>query len=174
LKFEGTNEYLEDLPSRIDVPQLDHLDILFTFLYLDRAIVLDTPQLLRFISRIPKFQAPDKGGVSIETQLQVARRNFHIDFWLPGQISSIIRLETFPLPTLECLYIDGQHSVQHQQDNAENTRWLERFRPFTPVKNLFLCMDFAPHIASALQGLVGEGAMEVLPTLENAFIEEFQ
>ena len=35
-------------------------------------------------------------------------------------------------------------------------------------------MYFAPRITRALKRLVGEGAIEVLPTLENVFIEEFQ
>ena len=41
------------------------------------------------------------------------------------------------------------------------------------MKDLFLSKYFVPHIVSALQGPVGEGAMEVLPTLENVFIEQF-
>ena len=191
LEFEGASEYLEALVARIDVPQLDHLDIFFTFFHSDETIVLDTPQLLRFINRTPKLQAPDTARVSINTQ--ATGSNFLIDFWRPGQIYSIIRLgihsmytqrqfpclaqfcrsPLFPLPTLEDLNIDGC-SVQHQRDNAENTRWLELFRPFTSVKNLFLSKDFAPRIAPALQRLVGEGATEVLPTLENVFVEEFQ
>ena len=178
--------------ARIDVPQLDHLDMMiFTFIYFDLVVVIDTPQLLRFICRTPKLQAPDKARVAINT----TDGNFQIEFWRPGQVSSIVRLKVnsedpeqqfrslaqfchsplFPLPTLESLYIDGdQFSVQHQQDNDESTRWLELLRPFTFVKNLFLSMDFAPCIARVLQGLVGEGAMEVLPSLENVFIEEFQ
>ena len=191
LKYEGATEYLDDLVAQIDAPLLDHLDIIFTDFNYDRVIVLDTPQLLQFISRIPKLQAPDKARIAIGN----THHNFRIDLWRPGQISSIVRLAInsmeperqfpclaqfcrsplFPLPTLECLYIDGgQGSIRHQWDDAENTRWLELFRPFTFVKNLFLAMDFAPRIAPALQGLVGEGAMDVLPTLESVFIEEFQ
>jgi hypothetical protein len=189
LKFKGSSEYLEELVARIDIPLLDHLDIIFTFYFFDLTIVLDTPQLLRFISRIPKFQAPENVRIAIDTKY----RHFQIELWRSGQISNIVRLKItsmgperlfaclarfcrlFPLPILECLYIDGgQYSVQHHQDNAENTRWLELFRPFTSVKNLFLSVKFAPRIASALQGLVGERAMGALPALENVFIEEFQ
>jgi hypothetical protein len=188
LKLIGATEYLEDLLARIDVPLLDHLDIKFTFFYFDQAIVLDTPQLLQFISRTPKLQAPDKARIAIDD----GDRNFQIEIWRPGQISSIVKLEIpsneperqlpclaqfcpfplSPLPTLECVYIDGgAFPVRHQRGNAGNTRWLE---PFTSVKNLFLSKDFALNIAHALEGLDGEGAMEVLPTLENVFIEEFQ
>ena len=43
------------------------------------------------------------------------------------------------------------------------------------MNNLYLTKEFALHIAHALQELVvGERVMEVLPTLENVFIDEFQ
>ena len=42
------------------------------------------------------------------------------------------------------------------------------------MKNLHLTNGFALHIAHALQELVGESVMEVLPTLENVFIHEFE
>jgi hypothetical protein len=35
-------------------------------------------------------------------------------------------------------------------------------------------VEFSPHITNALQLLVGESVMEVLPTLENVFIEGFR
>jgi hypothetical protein len=191
LKFEGSNIYLEDLVARIDAPQLDDLHIFLTSFVCAFPIVLDSPQLLRFINRIPKLQAPDKARVAIDT----TDRSFQIDFWRPGQISSIVRLEVgsmkpewhfqclaqicrsplFPLPTLECLYIDGGHYPgQQTRRKAEIARWLKLFKPFTLVKNLFLSMVYAPRIASVLQGLVRKRAMEVLPTLENVFIEGYQ
>ena len=42
------------------------------------------------------------------------------------------------------------------------------------MKNLYLSKEFAPYIAHALQALVGERVMEVLPILESISIEEFQ
>ena len=44
--------------------------------------------------------------------------------------------------------------------------------PFTAVKNLYLCKEFAPGIAAALQDLVGGRIMEVLPSLQNIFVEK--
>ena len=37
--------------------------------------------------------------------------------------------------------------------------------------NLYLCKEFAPGIAAALQELVGDRITEVLPSLENIFVE---
>jgi hypothetical protein len=42
------------------------------------------------------------------------------------------------------------------------------------VKNLYLSKEFAPHIVPALQELVGGRATEVLPTLQNIFLEGLQ
>jgi hypothetical protein len=42
------------------------------------------------------------------------------------------------------------------------------------VKNLYLCKEFASRIVPALQELVGVRTTEVLPTLQNIFLEELQ
>ena len=46
--------------------------------------------------------------------------------------------------------------------------------PFASVINLYLSMRVAPRIVAALQELVGARSMEVLPTLQNIFLEELQ
>jgi len=51
-----------------------------------------------------------------------------------------------------------------------NTLWFRLFLPFTAAKNLYLCKEFAPDIAVALQELVGARIMEVLPSLQNIFV----
>jgi hypothetical protein len=48
---------------------------------------------------------------------------------------------------------------------------LELLLPFTAVKNLYLPEEFAPGIAAALQELVGARITEVLPSLQNIFVE---
>jgi hypothetical protein len=42
------------------------------------------------------------------------------------------------------------------------------------VKNLYLCKQFAPRVAPALQEIAKEGTTEVLPILQNIFLEAFQ
>jgi hypothetical protein len=39
------------------------------------------------------------------------------------------------------------------------------------VKNLYVCKEFSPGIAAAMQGLVGDRITEVLPSLRNIFVE---
>jgi len=58
LRFIGVSEYLEDLVTRIDAPLVDFLDIKFF-----HQLILDTPQLVHFISRSPKLKAYDEARV---------------------------------------------------------------------------------------------------------------
>jgi hypothetical protein len=59
-------------------------------------------------------------------------------------------------------------------DSVENTLWLELLHPFATMKNVYLCKKSVPHIAPAMQELVGARTTEVLPTLENIFLEGLQ
>ena len=77
-----------------------------------------------------------------------------------------------PLSTLEDLYIiQDTDSEPDWKDNVENALWLELFNPFSNVKNIYLSEEFAPRIVPALQELVGARTSEVLPILENIFVE---
>jgi hypothetical protein len=49
--------------------------------------------------------------------------------------------------------------------------WLGLLHPFTAVKNLYLSEQIAACIAPVLQDLVGSRSTEVLPGLENIFLE---
>ena len=187
LNVEGFTQILEELVVRIDTPLLDCLHIALISYGFD--FDLDTPQLHRFISRMPKFRAPDKAHIGVNTKI----RTLWIDFSSSKQTYSSVRLGICrlayehkperhiprlvqfchspfsPLPTVEYLYIGvGQFSPQSQPLHGDNnTRWLELLQPFTAVKNLYLAKEFAPEIAHALKNL----AEMVLPALENIFIE---
>jgi len=52
-----------------------------------------------------------------------------------------------------------------------NTLWLQLLLPFTVVKNLYVLKEFVPDIAATLQELVGARITEVLPSLQNIFVE---
>jgi hypothetical protein len=193
LRARGYTQDLEEFMAQIDAPLLDHLYIFISFSTFDRAIVLDTPHLLRFISRIPKLQAPNKASIGFDTDFFKSWIAFFCSTGIPRRPSLRLEINSFepewqfpclaqfcrsppsPLRPLECLCIGGgQFSQQHQGNHTENARWLEFLQPFTSVKNLYLTKEFALHIAHALQEVVGERVMEVLPTLENILIDEFQ
>ncbi len=60
-----------------------------------------------------------------------------------------------------------------QQDDIENDQWLDLLRPFITVKVLYLSEEIIPSFTSALQELVGDRVIEVLPVLQGLFLEEF-
>ena len=187
LKVTGDIEDSEDFMARIDTPLLDHLYMPFFFDPFDRTMALDTPQLLRFISRTPKLQAPVGAYIGFSADiiwiffLHSTRVSHHVvRLKISGVspkrqapcVAQFCRSLPFPLHALEYLYIYG--GERRQRNRTNRNRWLELLQPFAAVKNLYLTKVFASHIAHALQGLAGERVMEVLPTLENVFIEEFE
>ena len=60
------------------------------------------------------------------------------------------------------------------RDNIENALLLELLQPFSSVKNLYLSKSFASRVMPALQELVEGRTTEVLPILQNIFLEEPQ
>jgi hypothetical protein len=54
---------------------------------------------------------------------------------------------------------------------VENALWLDLLHPFRAVKNLYLSKESARRIVPALQEPVEGRVTEVLPTLQNIFLE---
>jgi hypothetical protein len=177
-RFKGDSEYLDELVAHIDAPQLGHLRIMFF-----NDIVFDTPQFVQFICRTPRLAAPKEARVFFDDDLAgVVFLSTHciLDLTvscrdLDWQVSSLEQVCTSclpPLSTLEDLYIlENIYRPLHRQDDVENAQWLELLHPFIAVKNLYLHKQFALRIVPALQELVGGRATEVLPTLQNIFLE---
>ena len=180
LKFTGAIEYLDDFMARIDAPLLNRL-IVVAFCS-NRVIVLNSPQILRFIGHVPKFQALSEAHIRIDT------KSFEIWINSPStrifsdvlklnivciepelQLAQFCRSPFSPLLTLENLYIDERSFSRSLRGRTGNARWLELLRPFTSVKNLYLSENFTLRIASALEELGGGIVTEVLPALESFF-----
>jgi hypothetical protein len=95
--------------------------------------------------------------------------------WQLSSLEQVCTLSFAPVPALEDLYIlEDRIQPPDWQDDVENTLWLELLHPFVTLKNLYVSKEFVPRIAPALQDLVGGRSTEVLPTLENIFLEGFQ
>jgi hypothetical protein len=180
LLFHGVTEYLEELVTRIDTPQLDYASI-----SLSHQIDSDIPRLAQFINRTPVLtRAGGEAHVSFDnwttSVLLVPARywtlNMDISCETPDrQLSSIAKVcnsSLQPLSVVEELYITYLYMESDWTNNAtENILWLQFLLPFTAVKNLYLSKEFAPGIAAALQELVGDRITEVLPSLQNIFVE---
>jgi hypothetical protein len=182
--FKGVCEYLEDLVARIDAPRLNKFYMTFF-----NQVVFDTPQSIQFISRTPTLKTFEKALVVFEYHAASVNLSSRIsDYGMLNvkipcirsdwQVSAMEQVCTSclpPLSTLEDLYIYERLNLQADwQVNIENTLWLDLLQPFTSVKNLYLSEEFALRIVPALQELVGGGTTEVLPTLQNIFLEELQ
>ena len=186
--FRGASEYLDDLVSRIDAPRLDYFCITFSH---ELEINLDSPHLVQFISRTPRFEEPNEAHIGMNTgavvQLRWASDNYRrlsVNIscdWSHPLVSSMAKICAMclpPLPTVENLRFrvptDTSYPEPEWKDYVENSQWLELLRPFTAVKSLYLSEGLQPDMASVLQELVGDRTMEVLPSLQNIFLARFE
>ena len=183
-RFKGACEYLEDLMVHIDIPPLNRL-----YITLFNQIVFDTPQFTQFVRLSPNLGPFEKAHVvfgsnatwvhlssqtSVNGKLVMKIPCIELDW----QVSSMEQVCTSclpPLSPLEDLYISEYiYLPPVWQDNIENTLWLELLRPFTGVKNLYLSEEFGSLIIPALEELTGRRTTEVLPILQNIFLEKLQ
>ncbi len=169
--FKGVIEYLEDLVTYIDAPQLGYFHIAFF-----NQIDFDGPRLAQFISRTPVLRDHD-AHVEFDDGTASVRLFSYSAIGTPcrepdWQLSSVAQVCNSCLPPLsmiEDLYIKHRYScLVWKNDAIENTLWLELLLPFPAVKNLYLYNDFVPGIVAALQENFGT---EVLPSLKNIFVE---
>jgi hypothetical protein len=179
--FKGVTEYLEDLVARIDAPRLNKLRITFF-----DDIVSNTPQCIQFISRTPMSRALEKAYIILrnrDASLHFSSQtsgNGELSVTilcqeLGGQISSLDQVCTSflpPLSMLEDLYIyEAPYSPPDWKDDHRERLWLVLLRPFTAIQNLYLSEQFATRIGPALQALVEGRTMEMLPALQNIFLD---
>jgi hypothetical protein len=184
IRFRGASEYLEEILARIDAPRLNELHITFV-----SPIMFDTPQLFQFVSRRPTLRVPERGHIAFNsTAIIVKFPSQASDYgvlsveipsmaseWQLSSIKQVCISSLPPVSMLEDLYIfEDREYPPHWQDDVENTLWLELLHPFAAVKNLYLCGKIVAHIAPALQEFVGGRTTELLPTLENIFLEGLQ
>jgi hypothetical protein len=147
---------------------------------------LDTPHLVQFISRTPRFKEPKETHVSLdpaEVQLYRVSDGYGNIERLCGisyggsvpQLSSIVQICTMcfpPLPTVENLRLRVFGGYSDRNDDVN--QWLKLLRPFTTVKSLYISKGFERKMMSALQELAGGRTTEVLPSLQNIFLVRFE
>ena len=182
--FKGNRHYFEDMVARIDVPRINELSINFF-----NNVRFKTLQLIQFINRTPTFYAFktarllfQKGRARVELSPQTSDSGvLNVDYPVPDlewQISALKETCYSCLPllsTLEDLCIsEHEYFRSRWPDKIENRLWLELLQPFTSVTNLYLSEKVSQCIVPALQELVGARAMEVLPTLQNIFLDGLQ
>jgi hypothetical protein len=167
----------------IDTPHLNDFSI-----KLFNDFLFDTPQLIQFIGRSPTSRVLEKAHIILWDEAAyvnfLSQTSGHGDVkveilcsGLDWQLSSLEQLCTSGLPPFsmsEDLYIYKRpRRSLDWKGTIENGLWVELLRPFTAVKNLYLCEEIAPRIAPAFQELVEGRTTEVLPALQKIFLEGF-
>jgi hypothetical protein len=162
LNFQGDSEYLEDLVAWVDAPLLEYFHITFF-----HQLIFDTPRLKQFISRTPKFKAHDEAcvdfydwGVSV-----------HFPQTFDGQLELEILCELLDLQLPSLLQVCSLSFPQAFIPSVEHL-CIRILEGFTAVKDLYMSCRITTWVVPALQELVGERVTEVLPALQNIFLEE--
>ena len=177
LDLHGTVEYLEDILSQIETPILNE----GYFRFFNR-LTFDTPLLGQFICRTEAFRSFRTARIQFSSSTVGAtlagrgetvhngENTLHLEITckpLDRQLSALTQiLNSFlsSLSTLKTLEITV--SNRDWQDEVEVIRLREFFRPFTSVEKLVLqSKDSVRLVVPVLQGLAGESATEVLPSL---------
>jgi len=181
--LNGHSEYLERVVSQIECPLLD-----YTYITFSDQLAFDTPQLRHFISRTEAFKSPHRADIEFtknRVRVGLFRRKGIVDHkaleleipcsrssWQIPAITHVCSTPLPPLPTLERLGIYETPYVKPDwQDDILNTQWLQLLHPFSSVKNLFLSEKLVQLVSPALQELTGERVTEVLPALQNLFLQ---
>jgi hypothetical protein len=181
--FKGATDYLEDLVIRIEAPLLS-----VVVATLCKPFFFDSlqPELYRFINYAETFQLLNQADIVIfgtkeatlclntmadeaaSLELVIPCSDLHWPLSILARVCTSLPSLPSPLSTLEHLTISGYRSWWPSWGN----RWLELLPSFTAVKNLYLCDNIAPCLMPVLKGVPGESITEVLPALQNLFLEE--
>ena len=183
LWFQGVSEYLDDLVAQINTPLLRTLEIVFF-----HQLVFNILHLPEFISRAEVFNVLNEAYIVFHRDFaqlkcfgqkdKAVQRVVAVGIlckeseWQLSSLSQACISSLPPFPALERFdIVDGHSPRQQWHDDMENAQWLEPLRPFTVVKNLYLSKGLGLRVARALRELSGERATEVLPALQNVFLE---
>ena len=145
-RFKGVIEYLEDLVTFIDAPQLSNLYI--TSL---NQINFDTPQLAQSIICAPTLRALDESRVQFDDGAAGVEHHYRT-----SEFYDLVK-------KISCREPVRQLSFVAQVCNS--------YLHFAAVKNLHVSKEIGPDITTALQELVGARITEVLPSLQNIFVQ---
>ena len=181
-EFQGASEYLEDLVSRIDSPQLNRIHTV----YLNQIVDFQAAQISAFINRsigsgLTLFRHAEVTFVRDSVSFDLYPQTYH-----PSSDWGIVRTE------ISCKGIDWQVSHMAQvlskfsailsnivllqlkakvEEDSEledtNVDWLHLLQQFFAVQTLRISRELAGHVALTLEELTAGMVGEVLPFLNS-------
>ena len=179
-EFNGASEYLEDLVSRIDGPQLIHILIA----YLNQLIDFQAAQLSQFVDRsvgpeLTQFKHAYITFSSDKVTFNMCRRanypfwdsrSARIDIlcegmaWQVSHMAQVLRGFDATLSNVVHLQLKTEPEGLQLMD-TDDVEWL-LLRRFSAVRTLHVCQELAGHIALALEDITGDMVAKVLPHLD--------
>jgi hypothetical protein len=155
-------------------------------------LVFDLLQFTKFLCRTEPFSVLDRAHVAFNGLITKVDFSSQTETFNKAPLSLIIRCRglewqlsslsqvcnsvTFALSTVKSLdfgpYISEPHFLPLIQDDMDKTQWLELLHPFTNVKDLHLPRKVPTWIAPAMEEVTGERVTEVLPVLQNIFLDD--
>jgi len=183
-EFYGTSEYLLDFIARIDTPMLNSFQVTPTLEFTP-----NVSQFHKFINRTDRLKTFIQAELYLRSwDVQAifkspANPGLDITYESPNwPLSSMMRLceRLLTIPSqVERLKLCGEawdeldSSIEEGLDDEDqdDPLWLELLNPFVYVKSLYVSKRLGPLVAFSLKKLTGERVTEVLPRLENLFLE---
>jgi hypothetical protein len=182
--FHGVMDYLEDLVTQIDTPQLDYFRISY-FNQLDWRV----PRLSKFIRRtqnlnLARFKRArvDFGVNSVYVSLYCEREellegHFSLQIscrgldWQVSHVAQILSQSGAMLSNVGDLFINAL-DLPPGKDFMDDTEWLELLRPFTGMETLHVSGKVAGYVARGLECVTAEMVTEILPILHSLCLED--
>ena len=172
LNFRGASRYLEEFVARIDSPALCKIEI-----SLFNSIFMEIPQFCQFILRLNGLRSLAQAKVRYTKDFVFVRfipegesldENCFLGTWCRGlwELSFVTRILSQLSPLLSgvhSLYIQSGDIFPTRREDVGRARWLEFFRPFTHVTQVYVWEQLVPSIVRALDS--DEMTAEVLPEL---------
>ena len=187
LAFQGTSEYLENLVTHIDSPQLDLINIVCFNKLVD---IPPVAQLSKFLNRSlgPKLALFRHARVRFscpyyyfamyphENPESWDRPTRTIISWngIFQQVSNIAQVlgKFFAmLSNVVHLKLEADPEGRHRLEDTPDLDWHRFFQQFCCVKTLRVSQKLARHVALALEGIAMEVVAEVLPSLDLVFLK---
>jgi F-box-like len=182
VRFKGVSEYLEDLMARIHTPFLDNVHVQFF-----NQLVFDIHQIPLLISHAPLISSynqaeivftPDCVAIELFLSIPTSRSlSWGISCkgldWQVSSMAQICGQFSFLLSGIEELRIQEGVALWEPtwQVDMDDAQWPELFHPFASVQTLRIYNRLRSPITSSLQAFGGELATELLPALDDLYLE---
>ena len=186
-EFRGASEYLEDLVSRIDTPQLDWTHIF----YLNQLVDFRVPQLAKFVDRTvgPQLtplmyaQVTFCGNMVTFDMFRHANNDRDPYYaitgivcqgvdWQVSHIAQVLSHVSATLTNVVHLELGVWLEYGRKLEGTDDVDWLHFLHQFPTMQTLHVSPKLARHVALALQNLALEAVAQFPPSLDLIYLAD--